>query len=332
MGPRVDMHAHFYGGGLDRLLQGRSAWPCLRETSDGTLALVAMNGAFPFTPAHVDPNVGLARMAAQGLTHRLLTFPGALGLDILPAAQVAAPIAAFNSHLASLHHATNGRIFGLAGLPLADIDAAVCEVRRVRRDLGLPGFILPGNYFGSIETARALAPILAAANETGCHIMLHPGLMAGEAPPAQPTDHPQYRTSAVALQSQIAQTVLTLVLSDIQEMWPNLSFQIVNLGGTIPFIVERIEAIARDRNADAPFPTSRLKNLWYDCASLGPRALEMAVDLYGADRLFLGSDYPIFSDDPFERALAPARIPPEDKARIAGENALTLLQRLTERT
>ncbi len=330
MTARIDMHAHFYGGGLAEMLHARSARPYLRHRRDGTQGMIAMNGEFPFKPDYFDINVGLAQMDRLGLTHRMLTFPGALGVDVLPADEVAPAISAFNTHLAELHATTGGRIFGLAGLPLADTGLSVAEVRRVRRDLCLPGIILPSNYFNSVAEAKALAPILAAANENGCHIMLHPGLKAGEEPPPPPADHMQYRTSAVALQAQIAQNVLTLILSDIQEVWPRLSFQIVNLGGTIPFIFERMEAIARHRTPDDPFPTSKLRNLWYDCASLGPRALEAAVSLYGADRIFLGSDYPIFHDNPCDRALAPAQISDADKEKIAGTNARALLERLAQ--
>lgn len=327
--PRIDMHAHFYGGGLAEMLRARRARPCLRPRADGAgEEMLAMNGAFPFGADHHDHRVGLAQMAATGLTARLLTFPGALGLDLLPAEEVAGPIAAFNDHLAGLGAQTGGALRGLAGLPLADIGRAAAEVLRIRRDLGLPGIILPGNYFASIAAARALTPVLAAANATGAHVMIHPGLMVGQEPPAPPADHPQYRTSAVALQSQIADTALTLVLSDILDAFPRISFQIVNLGGTLPFIIERIEAIARHRNAEAPFPTGRLRRIWYDCASLGPRAIEAAVALYGADRLFLGSDYPIFHDEPFATALAPARIGEDDRARIAGGSAQALLVRL----
>ncbi|MEZ5761204.1 MAG: amidohydrolase family protein [Paracoccaceae bacterium] len=326
--PRIDMHAHFYGGGLVEALLARSERPCLRERPGGALAMVAMNGEFPFTSDHFDIATGLAQMDAQGLTHRLLTFPGALGLDVLPANEAREMIAGFNDHLAGLRAASGGRIFGLAGLPLADIDAAAQEVRRIRRDLGLPGIILPSDYFNSVAEAKTLAPVLAAANETGCHVMLHPGLKVATAPPAPPADFAQYRTSAVALQAQATQTVLTLILSDIQDLWPRLSFQVVNLGGTIPFIFERMEAIARHRTPDHPFPTARLGNLWYDCASLGPRALEAAVKVLGAERIFLGSDYPIFTDDPFARTLAPADVEPEAKRKIEGGNAFALLERL----
>lgn len=327
---RIDMHSHFYGGGLVDMLRARTERPYLRRRSDGVEVMVAMNGEFPFSAAYHDHRVGLAQMAGTGLTKRLLTFPGALGVDVLPATEVADAISAFNDHLAHLKTETDGALIGLAGVPLADMDLATAELRRVRRKLRLPGIILPSNYFNTIAGARELAPLLEAANDVGCHIMLHPGLRVGEDPPPPPDDFVQYRTSAVALQSQASQVVLTLVLSDILDLYPRISFQIVNLGGTIPFILERIERIAHHRNPDEPFPTSRLRRLFFDCASLGPHALEVAVKVYGADRIMMGSDYPIFHDDPWETAVKLARISSADKKRIAYGTAERLLARLDE--
>ena len=325
---RIDMHAHFYGGGLVETLRSRKTRPYLRKRDDGVTVMVAMNGEFPFTEAYFDHRVGLAEMRKSGMTHRMLTFPGALGIDSLPAGEIAAAIAAFNDFLAQLGHETDGALIGLAGLPLADIELSCAELVRVRRDLGLPGVILPSNYFNSIDEASELAPLLEAANEFGCHIMLHPGLKVGQDPPALPADHVQYRLSAVDLQSSASQTALTVIFSDILDAYPNVSFQIVNLGGTLPFIVERLESIARHRNPDQPFPTKRLRRLWYDCASLGPRALEAAVKVLGADRIMLGSDYPIFKDDPYSHAVLPADLSNADKAQICWKTATDLFARL----
>lgn len=318
---RIDMHAHYYGGGLVETLHARSTRPYLRTRQDGSLMMVAMNGEFPFTAHYHDHRVGLAEMKASGLTHRLLTFPGALGVDLLPAEEIATAISNYNDHLAWLGDETDGDLIGLAGVPLADIDLACKEVRRIRRDLGLPGIILPSDYFASLQETEALRPLLEAANEYGCHVMLHPGLKVGQEPPPRPADHVQYRLSAVDLQSSASQTALTVILSDMLERYPNVTFQIVNLGGTLPFILERLESIARHRNPDDPFPTERLRRLWYDCASLGPRAVEAAVKVLGADRIMLGSDYPIFKDDPFVHALAPANISDEQKAQITWKTA-----------
>ncbi len=325
---RIDMHSHYYGGGLVDTLRARKTRPYLRTRDDGVTVMVAMNGEFPFTDHYHDHRVGLAEMRAAGLTHRLLTFPGALGVDLLPADEIAPAISAYNDHLAQLTAETDGALIGLAGVPLDDLDLACAEVRRIRRDLGLPGIILPSNYFNSLEEAAPLAPLLDAANTYGCHIMLHPGLKVGQEPPPLPADHVQYRLSAVDLQSSASQVALTVILSDMLEAYPNISFQIVNLGGTLPFIFERIESIARHRNPDAPFPTDRLRRLWYDCASLGPRALEGAVKLLGADRIMLGSDYPIFKDDPYTHAVVPADLSEDEKAQVTWKTADALFKRL----
>lgn len=321
----IDMHAHFYGGGLAEMLAGRTTRPCVRETPDGPVML-AMNGEFPFTRSHHDHALGLAEMAGQGVTRRMLTFPGALCADVLPLAESLPAIRSFNDHMAALRARTGGRLTALAGLPLADMDEAARELVRVRRELRLPGAIVPSNYFNTIGEARALEPVLKAANETGALLMLHPGLKVGEAPPVLAADHPQYRTSAVALQAQASQVVLTLILSDLLDIFPDIAFQAINLGGTIPFIVERMESIGRHRNGDRPFPTDRLKRLWYDAASLGPRALEAAVKLYGADRIMAGSDYPIFHDSPLD-AIRGAAISDGEKEQVAWRTAEALLER-----
>lgn len=326
--PRIDMHSHYYGGGLVETLRARSRRPCLRDRADGVTMMVAMNGEFPFTPHYYDVGVGLAEMRAQGLTHRLITFPGALGVDLLPADEIAEAISAYNDHLAQLNAESGGALIGLAGVPLDDLGRACTEVRRIRRDLGLPGIILPSNYFNSLQEADTLQPLLAAANEFGCHIMLHPGLKVGQALPPVPADFAQYRLSAVELQSSASQAALTLILSDLLDTYPDVTFQVVNLGGTLPFIFERAESIARHRNPDAPFPTKRLRRLWYDCASLGPRALEAAVKLLGADRIMLGSDYPIFKDDPYGHAVAPSDLTDAEKEQVAWKTASDLLAHL----
>lgn len=322
--PLIDMHAHFYGGGLVAHLEARVERPCLRDGPDGR-QMLAMNGAFPFDAAHWNPETVLAQMDETGVAQRLLTFPGALCLDALPVSEIAPAIGQFNDFMADLGAQTSGRLIGLAGLPLADMALAAAELRRARRSLRLPGAIIPSDYLATIATARQLAPVLEAANETGALLMLHPGPVAGQAPAPVADEFPEFRTSAVALQSQVSQVVLTLLLSDLLEAYPRIRFQVINLGGTIPFIFERMESIARHRTPDRPFPTSRLRRLWFDCASLGPRALEAAVTLYGADRVMLGTDWPIFRDPPRETVLAPARLGEDDLRQVACGTAAALL-------
>ena len=326
MAGHVDMHAHYYGGGLVAFLHARTERPRLRAATDGGEEMLAMNGAFPFLPLHWDHRLGLDQMDAAGIDRRMLTFPGALCLDALPAAEVAHPIRAFNDHLAHLGEDSGGRLPGLAGLPLSDMALAAAELRRARYELRLAGAILPADYFNTIAEAQRLTPVLEAADETGALLMLHPGPMAGAVPAPPAADFAQYRTSAVALQSQLSQVTLTLILSDLLDSFPRIRFQVVNLGGTLPFIFERMESIARHRSPDAPFPTARLRRIWYDCASLGPRALEAGIALYGADRIMLGTDWPIFREDPATTVLQPARLDDAVRAQVSHGTTARLLE------
>ena len=322
--PMIDMHAHFYGGGLVEVLRARDARPCLRNEND-LVQMLAMNGAFPFEEAHWKPETILAQMDQAGLERRMLTFPGALCLDALPVDEIGAAIVGFNSFMSDLQARTNGRLMGLAGLPLAEPELAARELLRARQELGLAGAILPSDYFNTIRDAQTLLPVLEAANATRALLMLHPGPMAGHVPAQVAEEFPQYRTSAVALQAQTSQVVLTLLLSDLLDCFADIRFQIINLGGTMPFIFERMESIARHRTPESPFPTNRLRRLWFDTASMGPRALECAVAVYGADRIMLGTDWPIFRDFPHETTLDQARLPNEDLAMISHGTARRLL-------
>ena len=109
---------------------------------------------------------------------------------------------------------------------------------------------------------------------------------------------------------------LTVVAARLAERFPHIVFQLVNLGGTLPFVVERMEAVALSREPYEAFPRQALRGMFYDCASLGPLALAHAVRVLGADRIMLGTDYPIFSADPVRDTVEAAQIEDSDRRRI----------------
>jgi aminocarboxymuconate-semialdehyde decarboxylase len=307
----------------------REARPFVSRDESGRLVLHAMTASTVMSDGYTDLAVRLAWMDAKRITTQLLTFPGALGVDVMPTAEVAGPIQAFNDHLAETCRSSGGRFVGLAGLPLADMALAADEMRRVRRELGLSGVILPGNYFLAVESARLLTPVLDAANEAGALVMIHPGLMPGEVPPAPYPDTSVYRASVLNLQATLAHMALTVISAGMCETWPRLTFQLVNLGGTIPFVMERLEAVALSRPLHLPFPREALRGMVYDCASLGPRALELAVRTFGADRVMLGTDYPIFTPDQVKDTVAASELSETEKALVLSGTASRVLERLT---
>jgi aminocarboxymuconate-semialdehyde decarboxylase len=322
-----DMHSHYYGGLVDDLLL-RQERPNVSRNPSGRLVLNAMTASTEMSEGYTDLAARLAYMEASRIATQLLTFPGALGVDVMPLAEVSSAIRAYNIHLAEICHGSSGRFVGLAGLPLADMSEACREMTRVRRELGLLGAILPGNYFLSLDAVKALEPVFQAANASGALLMIHPGLMPGESPPAPFADTSVYRASVLNLQASLSQMAMTVLAGKLSEAYPDITFQLVNLGGTLPFVLERLEAVALSRPPHVAFPRESLRGMVYDCASLGPRALELAIRVFGADRIMMGTDYPIFTPDQVRDTIEMADLSDHDKALILHGTAQRVVGRI----
>jgi predicted TIM-barrel fold metal-dependent hydrolase len=68
--------------------------------------------------------------------------------------------------------------------------------------------------------------------------------------------------------------------------------------------------------------------VYVDCNSFGPRAIEAAVALYGAERIVCGTDGSAFGVDWTRKALADAQIGEDARELILHRNAAALLARV----
>jgi predicted TIM-barrel fold metal-dependent hydrolase len=208
---------------------------------------------------------------------------------------------------------------------LADFAASAVELERAVNTLGLLGAIIPSNYFLSLAGIDAFTPVLEAANAVGAHLMLHPGQRHDESLAPRPwPDLAMHRASTIDLHAGITHALVSLIHSDVRRRFPRISWQVVNLGGSFPIEVERMDHIVATRDPSAPRPSSLLGGIVFDCASLGPRALELAVAVFGAGQVMFGTDYPIFSSDVSARALATARLTDAERAQVASDTAMSL--------
>ena len=218
------------------------------------------------------------------------------------------------------------RFTALAGLPLADIDSSVAELERACGTLGLRGAIIPSNYFMSLAVMEQLRPVLDAANHLGAHLMIHPGQRHDEdLAPRRYDDLSMHRASTVDLHNGLSHAVVTLIYAGL-EHYPNATVQVVNLGGAFPMLVERMDHITATRDPGAPPPSSLIGNLTFDTASLGPRSIELAVNIFGQERIMLGTDYPIFDSRTATEALDEAAISEAAREAIGSGNARRVLK------
>jgi predicted TIM-barrel fold metal-dependent hydrolase len=322
-----DTHSHFYGETLLGHMAARADVPRV-ETEAGVRYMATPTSRFPLTGGFVSLADRLAWMDHQGITRQLITFPGALGPDVLPIGESRALVRDVNDELSATCAAHPDRFGALAGLPLADIDEAAGELHRAIRELRLVGAIVPSNYFHSLSGIEALAPMLEVANAVGAHLMLHPGQRHDESlAPKHWPDLAMHRASTIDLHAGITQALVSLIYSDAMVRYPYVTWQVVNLGGTFPFVVERMDHIVATRAPGERRPSTMLGDIVFDCASLGPRALEMAVDVFGADRVMFGTDYPIFTSSVSATALQTARLSEADRAGVASGTANAIFAR-----
>ena len=323
----IDMHSHYYGEALFARLGARAAVPRVERVGPARF-MVTPTSRFELGGGFTDLAERLAWMDGQGIARQLITFPGALGPDVLPAAEALPLVRDVNDELAAVCAAHPTRFAALAGLPLADVDLSVAELERACGTLGLRGVIIPSNYVVTLAEMRRLHPVLEAASRLGAHVMFHPGQRHDEdLAPRRYDDLGMHRASTIELHNGLSHATTTLIHAGLGENWPGASFQVVNLGGAFPFLVERMDHITAIRDPGAPLPSTLLGGLFFDTASLGPRSIEMAVAILGAERIMLGTDYPIFATRTATEALASARIDAAAREAIATGNAAALLAR-----
>ena len=169
--------------------------------------------------------------------------------------------------------------------------------------------------------------MLAAADRLGSHLFVHPGPVA--LPPERmvrgsPGHETWQRRIVLETQARLSETIVTLGLSGLLDGHPGVTVQVANLGGAIPFLVERMDEVARGEGG--PLPSERLHRgrLCVDTASFGPRAIAQAVACFGAERVLLGSDCPIFDAGRAVQAVEAAGLDVGAKALVLGGNARRL--------
>ncbi len=324
----IDTNTHFVPAVISEACRGRKTPPYIDTNPAGEEIFHMPNGPLAFGKVFQDTEARLQFMKKWGIGRQILSFPGLFGLDSLPAADCAHLLSAFNDEAARLAKSHPENFSGLAALPWADMDQAIKEYRRARTELGLIGAILPNNGFVSLAHAERYKPFLEAANELGGHLFIHPGPRPDErladAPKPPVMDTPLAR-QALGVQHMVSHCMVTLLFSDYLDPYSNFTMHVANLGGTLPMVIERMDQMALTRDPDMEMFTARAGKVHVDCASLGPRSIRMAAELFGVERVVFGTDCPIFSTEWSINAVRKSWLDAEDQERIFSGNIEALL-------
>ena len=336
----IDMHAHWKPAEVADALRARSKEPRILRNHDGVEVLKSRMSEELLATAFDDVDFHLDRMDRQKVETSVLSIVGSFCWIESQPAEVSGPLCRrVNDRFSAICQAHPGRFAAFAALPLVDISAATAELERA---LGLPGMIgaqLPGNFFLTRDDAEAMRPLLEVANRHRAVLFIHHGPRPGDAFPkvSGATDNARRRNGTLDMQASLSSVMVTLCLTDLLEQYPDVTVQVHNLGGNIPYEVERMDHRCLLDTPEEELPSSRFRKarVYVDCNSFGPRAIEAAVSLYGAERIVCGTDGSEFGVDWTRKALADAQIGADAREQILHRNAAAMMARVgrgSERT
>ena len=327
----IDMHAHWRPAEVADALRARTREPRIARNQDGVEVLQSGRmGEAPLAEAFDDVDFHLARMDRQGVQTSVLSLLGSFCWIESQPPEVSGPLCRkVNDGLSAICQKHPGRFAAFAALPLTDISAAAAELERA---LGLPGVIgaqLPGNGFLTSKDAEAMRPLLEVANRHHATLFIHHGPRPGDAFPkvAADTDNARRRNGTLDMQASLSSVMVTLCLTDLLADYPDATVCVHNLGGNLPYEVERMDHRCLLDTPEEELPSARIgkARVYVDCNSFGPHAIEAAVRLYGAERIVCGTDGTEFGCDWTRKALAEAQIGEEARDQILQRNAAAML-------
>jgi aminocarboxymuconate-semialdehyde decarboxylase len=196
-----------------------------------------------------------------------------------------------NDHIADIVQRWPTRFIGLGTLPMQDTELAIKELERCKR-IGLVGIQI-GTHVNGINLGEPrLFPIFQACEELGMAVFVHPWDMMG----AERMDK-YWAPWLVGMPAETTLAITTMIFSGLLERLPRLRVAFAHGGGSFPSTIGRIEhgfQVRPDLCAvDNPVnPREYLGRFWIDALVHDPAMLRFVVDLLGADKVAMGTDYP----------------------------------------
>jgi aminocarboxymuconate-semialdehyde decarboxylase len=194
------------------------------------------------------------------------------------------------------------------------------------RDGRIGGVEIPAAPDGVYLGDERFREFWAAAEEAGALVFVHPGSRGFGLPVM--AEHYLWNTVGNPLETTVS--AAHLLAAGVLDRHAGLNVLLAHGGGALPALRGRLAREQEIHPSDRDV-TAAIRRFLVDTVVHDRDVLRGLVELFGADRVLLGSDYPfdMGSDRPTEivRALG---LPPDEEAAILGGNALRLLQRERE--
>jgi aminocarboxymuconate-semialdehyde decarboxylase len=265
----------------------------------------------------------IARMDAMGVDIQVLSASLVhQGLEWADAQTSLKLARTTNDWIAKAVAAHPTRFIGLGTLPLHVTALAVGELERCLGELGLQGVAISTTAGGQELGDPVLRPFWDKAEELGAVVYIHPG---GNRDRRFKRFH---LWNSVGQAFEEAMAIASLMYDGVLERFPKLKICISHGGGYMPYYMGRIdrnyiEKVNTRINMSKP-PLDYLRMLYFDSCVYQRPVLQHLIEKVGADRVVLGSDYPVGEVKPIEFVTETETLSAAQKDQIVRGNAAAL--------
>lgn len=323
----IDFHTHYYPKNFLKEIERDGRLHNLemqRDSLNRQVITFRGNAICTLTEEMNNVSLRLEDMGKHGVDKQVLSL-SVPGVDLFnpESAQILASIV--NDEIIDLTKKYPEHFLGIGTVPLQTIDFAIRELHRIMEN-GLIGVILGSNINGTFVDDEAFYPFLQEAEKLRAIVFLH------SAPPVNKKGMEYYRLIPMfGFMMEVSLTLIRLVMRGILEKLPSLKIVVGQLGGTVPFLLGRIEkcfeAYPECKHEIKESPLNYFKRIWLDTVSFHPPALECAYKSWGSQKLIFGSDYPQVIGDARKaiESLEATTFTDAEKKSIYATNLLNLI-------
>src|SRR5262245_24663515 len=319
---RIDCQSHLFCPEMLALLEKRKDSPCAyRKGSE--LYVVVGGWHRRVLPKHTDVATKLADMDAAGIEKTAISVndPG----PELFAKDGRAMARLLNDYIAGVVKSHPARFFGLCVLPVQNTDEALQELERCVKQLGMKGILLYSNNAGVFPDEPAIRPLFGAAQALDVPILLHPSY------PVTFEQTKGYEMAAgLGLMFDTSIALTRIILAGILDQYPRLKLLCPHVGGTLPYIVGRIDhqtqVLKRGAENIKRPPSEYLKQVYLDVVSPLALTIKYGYEFAGPDRLLYASDHPWVDPALIVGNVKRLKFSREEEEKIFNRNAKRLFK------
>ena len=215
------------------------------------------------------------------------------------------------------------RFVGSLVLPLQDVGLSIAELERGVGSLKLKVANIASNYQGVYMGDPIFHPFWQAVSDMEVAVWIHP----------EGVRDPWFQNYALwnSLGQSIEETkcMASLIYDGVMTKFPGLKVVMAHGGGYFPHYLGRVDRNTPNRpdtvrNTGGRTPSAFLKSFYYDTCVYDPQVFKVLLERVGAERLIMGSDYPVGEQDPVQW-IRDTGVTGEDLVNIVGGNAARIL-------